>query len=206
MQTQQEKLWSGEFGDAYCDRNNSEMHIAANIRLFGDILAGVERPERVIEFGANIGLNLRALRSLLPNAHLTAVEINSRAAGLLKEELGDAEVLQQSIFDSIPPQTWDLVLIKTVLIHVSPELLPRAYDALYAATGRYLVIAEYFNPTPVEVEYRGHRAQLFKRDFCGEILDRFPDLRLRRYGFNYSRDPISPGADENWFLLEKIYR
>ena len=36
--------------------------------------------------------------------------------------------------------------------------------------------------------YRGHTARLFKRDFAGEMLDRFSDLRLVDYGFRYHRD------------------
>ena len=64
-------------------------------------------------------------------------------------------------------------------------------------------IAEYYNPTPVEVKYRGHDGRLFKRDFAGEMLDRFPDLKLVDYGFNYHRDHNFPQDDGNWFLLEK---
>jgi hypothetical protein len=43
----------------------------------------------------------------------------------------------------------------------------------------------------------------FKRDFAGEIMDRFPDLRLVDYGFVYHRDPQFPQDDFTWFLMEK---
>jgi len=62
---------------------------------------------------------------------------------------------------------------------------------------------EYYNPVPVEVSYRGHQGKLFKRDFSGEMLDKFKDLRLIRYGFVYHRDPSFPQDDITWFLLEK---
>jgi len=65
------------------------------------------------------------------------------------------------------------------------------------------LVAEYYNPTPVSVTYRGHQDRLFKRDFSGELLDRFKDLRLIDYGFAYSRDPNHPQDDISWFLLEK---
>ena len=52
----------------------------------------------------------------------------------------------------------------------------------------FIGLVEYYNPTPVEVEYRGHVQKLFKRDFAGEMLDRFPDLTLVHYGFAYHRD------------------
>ncbi len=52
------------------------------------------------------------------------------------------------------------------------------------------------------VEYRGHTGKLFKRDFAGEMIDRF-DLNLIDYGFFYHRDNYFSFGDSNWFLLEK---
>lgn len=72
-----------------------------------------------------------------------------------------------------------------------------------AYVARYILIAEYYNPVPVEVSYRGNSGKLFKRDFAGEMLDRYSDLQLLDYGFSYRRDPQFPTDDINWFLLEK---
>jgi pseudaminic acid biosynthesis-associated methylase len=74
---------------------------------------------------------------------------------------------------------------------------------LYAASRRYVLVCEYYNPVPVEVAYRGHAERLFKRDFAGEIMTLFPDLSLLDYGFVYHRDPVFPADDFNWFLMEK---
>ena len=76
---------------------------------------------------------------------------------------------------------------------------------MYAASRRYICLIEYYNPTPVEVPYRGEREKLFKRDFAGELLDTYPDLRLCAYGFQYHRDSNFPMDDVNWFLLEKLH-
>ena len=51
--------------------------------------------------------------------------------------------------------------------------------------------------------YRGHEGKLFKRDFAGELLDKYPDLKLIDYGFVYHRDTNFPQDDCTWFLLEK---
>ena len=67
---------------------------------------------------------------------------------------------------------------------------------------RYICVIEYYNPTPVTVQYRGHANMLFKRDFAGEMLDRFAGLRLVDYGFVYHRDRF-PQDDLTWFLMEK---
>ena len=83
------------------------------------------------------------------------------------------------------------------------QSLPAVYERLYHSTGRYLMLAEYYNPAPVAIPYRGHRDRLFKRDFAGELLDAYADLSLVDYGFAYRRDPNFPQDDINWFLMEK---
>ena len=205
FRTEQEKFWAGEFGNDYIGRNTGRDMVASNIAFFSRILARTHSVRSAIEFGANIGLNLEALRALLPQISLSAIEINRKAAAEL-EKMGGVKIYPQSILEFQPDQQRDLVLIKGVLIHINPECLPDVYDRLYNSSGRYICIAEYYNPAPVEVPYRGNREKLFKRDFAGEMLDRFPDLRLLDYGFAYRRDPQFPQDDLTWFLLEKAKR
>jgi spore coat polysaccharide biosynthesis protein SpsF len=201
FRTEQEAFWAGAFGDEYSERNAGERLVATKTALLTRVLGRTVGVVTAIEFGANIGMNLIALRHLLPDVQLTAVEINAQAASRLSE-LG-VGVHNTSILDFEPPARYDLVLISGVLIHIAPDELPHVYDRLHAACGRYLCIVEYYDPNPVEVPYRGHRERLFKRDFAGEVLDRFPDLRLVDYGFAYHRDPVFPMDDLTWFLLER---
>ena len=90
-----------------------------------------------------------------------------------------------------------------VLIHINPKFLDSCYKKLYDHSKKYIAICEYFNPSPLELDYRGHKQKLFKRDFVGEMLDKFSDLKLVNYGFCYKRDVNFPQDDINWFLLEK---
>lgn len=53
------------------------------------------------------------------------------------------------------------------------------------------------------MDYRGNKNRLFKRDFAGEFMDKFPDVQLVEYGFAYHRDKRYMVDDVNWFLLEK---
>lgn len=76
------------------------------------------------------------------------------------------------------------MLIKEVVIHINPDMLSQVYQSLYSLSKRYICIVEYYNPTPVSVSYLGHEDKLFKRDFAGEMVDRYNDL--------------------TWFLLGKI--
>ena len=199
--TDQERFWAGAFGDEYVDRNDCEQTVVANTVLFADVLRRAEAVDSIIEFGANIGMNLHALHRLLPHAALDGVEINRRAADRLRES-GFVDVIEESILEFAPRQTYDLALIKGVLIHIDPDRLLDVYDRLYASSRRYVCLIEYYNPTPVAVKYRGHAGMLFKRDFAGEMLDRFADLRLVDYGFVYHRDRF-PQDDLTWFLMEK---
>jgi pseudaminic acid biosynthesis-associated methylase len=138
----------------------------------------------------------------LPKADLHAVEINATAAAEI-QALGGATVEVASLLDFDPSRQWDLAFTKGVLIHLPPQALPDIYDTLVAASSRYVMVCEYYNPSPVAVTYRGHEHALFKRDFAGEILDAHPQLRLVDYGFTYHRDPQHPLDDSTWFLMEK---
>jgi pseudaminic acid biosynthesis-associated methylase len=200
--TPQEQFWAGQFGDDYTDRNTGAHWVASNLALFSRILAATVGVRSVIEFGANRGLNLLALRQLLPDARLSAVEINAKAVEALRQ-FSWLDVTHASLLDFKPAALSDLVLVKGVLIHLNPEVLASVYELLRAASSRYICIVEYYNPSPVTIPYRGHTDRLFKRDFAGEVLARYPDLRLLDYGFVYHGDPNFPQDDLTWFLLEK---
>ena len=202
--TEQEAFWAGEFGNAYIDRNQGEQIFAGNLALFSQVLGRTHAVGSVLELGANIGVNLQAIHALLPNARLEAVEINAKAVKRLRETPFVSGVYQQSILDyPFEERTYDLVFTKGVLIHLDPSVLPQVYDRMLASSVRYVMVAEYYNPSPMGIGYRGHSNKLFKRDFAGEMLERFPNLRLVDYGFRYRRDSNWPQDDITWFLMEK---
>lgn len=200
--TEQEKFWAGDFGNQYINRNNNGALLAGKLAMFSKILESCEKVDSVLEFGSNIGLNLQALGMLLPETKLSAVEINKKAV----EELGKLKlhkVFNESILEFNNKETYDMTFTSGVLIHIDPEELKDVYEKLYVSSNKYILIAEYYNPTPVEIEYHGFRDKLFKRDFAGEMLDIYSDLKLVNYGFTYKRDNIFKYADLSWFLLKK---
>lgn len=203
FKTEQEAFWAGEFGSEYIQRNQGSTLLASNLAFFAKALNAARGVDSCIEFGANIGMNLRALKLLYPAQEQHGIEINADAAKQLAHVISPERVHHTSILEFQPQRTWDLVLIKGVLIHINPDALPQVYDKLVAASGRYLLVAEYYNPSPVAITYRGHSDRLFKRDFAGEIMERHPQMRLVDYGFVYRRDPNFPQDDTTWFLLEK---
>lgn len=201
--TEQEAFWAGTFGDEYIQRNRSQEYLAANLNFFSKALKQVGKPSSILEFGANIGMNLRAIKLLFPNIEASGIELNETAASQLSEFLGADNVFNGSIFDYPVTKSFDVSLIKGVLIHIHPEMLPLVYEKLYNASHKYILVCEYYNPSPVSIPYRGHSDRLFKRDFAGEMLDTYSDLRLVDYGFAYKRDTSFPQDDITWFLMEK---
>ncbi len=195
-------FWRGAFGDDYVERNRDARHVAGNLALFSKVLARTGPLESALEFGCNVGLNLQALAALQPGCRLTGVEINARAASAARA-WGGGTIVEDSFLDALPCTPHTMAFTKGVLIHIDPVRLPEAYDRLVAGAQKYVFVAEYYNPTPITVSYRGHDERLFKRDFAGELLERHPELRLLDYGFCWRGDPTFPMDDLTWFLLEK---
>lgn len=200
--TEQEEFWSGNFGNDYINRNFDEQIIAGNINLFSQILSFTNGIKNILEFGANIGQNLIALKSLLPKSAFTAVEINNLACESLKK-FDWVTTLNKSILEYSADEKKDFVLTKGLLIHINPNELQNVYDILYNSSAKYICLVEYYNPVPIEINYRGHSGKLFKRDFAGEMLKKHSDLKLVKYGFSYHLDYNFPQDDLNWFLMEK---
>lgn len=195
----QEILWQGEFGDAYSKRNTGR--IDYNRAFFREIFRYTHDVQSVMEFGCGTGENLAAIAKLDSSASLYGVEINGEAAA---KAHAVGHVFNCSVHDFTPKDQYDMVITKGFLIHVEPDDLPAVYDKLFAAAKRYVLIAEYFAPTPTPVEYRGLKNKLWRNDFAGAMLDRFPaQLQLVHYGFCYKRDGHFGQDNLNWFLLGK---
>ena len=203
IRTEQEEFWQGNFGDEYIDRNQSDLLLASNTSFFSKVFNRTGKIDSIIEFGCNIGMNLKAIKTLLPESNLSGIEINKRAVDDLNKCEGGPHIIEGSILDIELDTRFDLTLIKGVLIHINPERLDDVYTRLYNFSDKYICIAEYYNPTPLMIPYRGHDNRLFKRDFAGELMSKYSDLELVDYGFLYQNDPIFPQDDITWFLMKK---
>jgi len=202
-QTEQERFWATEFGNDYPSRNKGEELIASNVALFSKILKNCPSVTSIAELGCNIGLNLIALNRINKNINLRGYEINAIAA----KEAGSnnvAEVINTTVVEKLDNiSRFDLTFTKGVLIHINPEQLSKVYQNLYDLSKKYIMVCEYYNPTPMTLDYRGNKDKLFKRDFAGELISKY-DLKLVDYGFNYHLDTYHTNDDSTWFLLEKL--
>lgn len=191
--------WRGEFGDAYTERNQPDESAIAGLTLcFSEPLRYTGDLESICEVGANTGRNLLAL-SRLTTAQLTGVEPNRMA----REKLAESFAVVDGHLGSEPlplgDREFDMVLVAGVLIHTPPELLDASADELARIAGRYLLVVEYFNPTPIEVEYRGMAGMMWKRDYGRLFLDR--GWRHMASGFWWK--PVTPSDDSNWWLFRR---
>ncbi len=199
--TGQEEFWAGKFGSEYVERNNTKKLLYSKLVMWEKILRTTCDIESIIEFGCNTGLNLEALKKLNPNFSLIGYEINQKALEEAREK-GVAKIFHKSIIEDISENKADLTFTAGVLIHINPNYLNEVYQNLIKLSKRYIVVAEYYSPSPTSVNYRGFKDKLFKRDFAGELIDQY-NLKLIDYGFIYKRDKLAPQDDINWFLLEK---
>jgi len=171
--------------------------------MFADILAKTRDVNSAVEFGCNIGMNLAAISRLRPGIDIHAIEINAKAAELCGKRFPEGDITHGSIFDYTPEKPCELAFTCGVMIHLNPEMLPKTYEKLAAASSKYVLIAEYYNTSPVAIPYRGHDDRLFKRDFAREFMESHPEYSLVAYNFVYRHDPMFPDDDITWFLMEK---
>ncbi len=199
--TEQEQFWAGDFGKDYIERNKSDELLTSKVVMWSQMLRSAHSVQSACEFGCNIGLNLVALKQLKPSITLTGIEINETAAQQAANR-DIASIHNGSIIENISNVKADLTFTVGVLIHINPDYLQSVYDNLVNNSNRYILVSEYYNPSPVAIPYRGHQERLYKRDFAGELMDNY-NLKLVDYGFIYKRDNWAPQDDTNWFLLEK---
>ncbi len=176
-----EQLWSGDFGNAYLDRNRTA---GENRGPFWQKVMSHYQPLRVLEVGCNVGANLRWITSLVSAQHVYGVDINLSSLEELQGRLPGVNTVW-SPARNLPfrDRCFDLVFTVGVLIHQPAEMLPLVMGEIVRCSRRFVLCAEYFSAEPMEVSYRGQSGALFKRDFGGLYQQLFPDLTLCEQGF-----------------------
>jgi len=202
MQLQQ---WTGDFGNQYIERCPASEDALRSIKPFWRDILGLTKPGKILEVGANIGINLRAIAELT-DAELFAIEPNARArTKLIEDGVVHRENVRGGSAQSIDFRDGvaELVFTSGVLIHISPDDLLQACKEIHRCSSRYIGCIEYFSDKPEMIHYRGHDDLLFKRDFGAFWLDNFPDLKIVDHGFLWKRAAGNGQDNSNWWLFEK---
>jgi spore coat polysaccharide biosynthesis protein SpsF len=193
-----ERLWAGEFGDDYIERNADAWRARGD--FWQKLLRGRDVAS-VLEVGCNAGANLHWVAENVPVDGVFGVDVSRGALERLRGTHPQLNVVVASGRNLPFRDRWfDLVFTMGVLIHVPPVALPVVMAEVVRCSNRYVLCAEYFAEEPTEVDYRGQTGALFKRDFGGLYRELFPDLELIEDGF-LGRD--DGWDDVTWWLFRR---
>lgn len=186
--TRLEQLWSGEFGNAYVERNSSA---GQHREPFWSQIVHEFPARRVLEVGCNLGANLGWISKSMPPGQVYGVDVNPTALRRLRQEFPDVNTLIAPARDLPFRDAWfDLVFTMGVLIHQPESTLPLCMAEIMRCSRQYILCGEYFAPQTTEVRYRDQSGALFKRNYGFLYQELFPELRLRKQGFL--------GRDDGW--------
>ena len=96
-----------------------------------------------------------------------------------------------------------------VLIHIHPDDLLANIQKVINSSNRYIVVGEYFNRTPVELEYKVQEINCSSVIFGKFILENLQrrQLRLIDYGFLWEYRIYDKGGfdDITWWVLKNDF-
>ena len=203
MANAQEVFWKGNFGSGYIGRNQKfDKKIA--VKAWKAMLQRATGVRSILECGSNIGRNLEILKTVAPASKLSLIEINEDAYKKAVASVRPAQSFNGPILASkFKHHSFDLVFTSGVLIHIAPGELKRNCQKIFDYSRKYVLVSEYFNRTPVSIDYHGIPDKLFKRDFGKFMLENFP-LEVVDYGFLWSGEYEAGGFDDmTWWLFRK---
>jgi pseudaminic acid biosynthesis-associated methylase len=191
--SQQEDVWSGSFGQNYTNRSilTPESLDDLFVNIYGTsrkemnetFLADLDRNARILEVGPNMGSQLAHLQSM-GFTQLYGLELQHYAVEMAKKYTENINIIQGSAFD-IPFKDgfFDLVFTSGVLIHISPQDLPKVMSEVIRCSKKYIWGLEYYSPQIEEINYRGHEQLLWKADYAQLYQNRDPQLSLLKQEF-----------------------
>jgi pseudaminic acid biosynthesis-associated methylase len=199
---EQQNFWANDYAREYI-RKNSEFDQRLGIEAWKTMLARAVSISAILECGCNIGRNIQFLNAAMPTAKKSVIEISKPAFDFVTSQYSLAEAFHGSIEASNLSGPFDLVFTNGVLIHIHPDHLLANMSRMFNYSQKYILFGEYFNRTPVMLEYQGEKDKLFKRDFGKLFIDNFP-VKLVDYGFLWGHIYDAAGFDDiTWWLFER---
>lgn len=204
FKTEQEKFWAETYARNYIAKNNS-FNKELGVKAWEAMLCSAEGITTVLECGCNIGRNIMFLNEVKPQARKSIIEISKPAFDFVSKQYELAQAFNGSILDSgFEQESFDLVFTMGVLIHIHPDQLLANMRKMFGYSRKYVLMGEYFNRTPMMLEYQGQQNKLFKRDFGKLFVENF-NVKVVDYGFLWGHLYDSAGfGDLTWWLFEKV--
>ena len=198
----QELFWKNEYAKSYIEKNQ-EFDKEKGIEAWKKMLSQAKAVTSILECGCNIGRNIEFLEQVLPAAEKSIIEISAPAFKIVTGKHKIKNAFHGTISESKFKDNFDLVFTIGVLIHIHPDHLVENMQKIFQHSKKYILLGEYFNRTPVSVEYQGQKDRLFKRDFGKLFLENF-NVSLVDYGFLWGHVYDQAGFDDiTWWLFAK---
>jgi pseudaminic acid biosynthesis-associated methylase len=199
----QQVFWKEKYSKEYIEKN-SDFDLEKGIKCWAKMLEHAEGITSVLECGSNIGRNIQMLDHLLPSAAKSIIEISPDAFQIVTTSYTLDKSFNGPIQNSsFPKESFDLVFTMGVLIHIHPDELLTNMEKMFSYSSKYILMGEYFNRTPIMIEYHGEENKLFKRDFGKYFLENFP-VKVVDYGFLWGHLYDVAGFDDfTYWLFEK---
>ena len=157
----QEIFWSEQYAEDYI-KKNAEFDTGLALEAWGKMLASTSGITSLLECGCNIGRNIDSLERVLPSASKSIIEISKPAFDFVSRRHALAQKFNGSILESSLEGSFDLVYTMGVLIHINPDELLANLQKAYNYSNKYLLFGEYFNRTPIMLDYQGQKTAFLK--------------------------------------------
>lgn len=199
---EQINFWVNTYAESYIQKN-SIFNKKLSIDSWNKMLSKTQDIKSLLECGSNIGRNINVLNEILPKCLKSIIEVSPKAFLEVTEKYDLDFAFNGPILNAETEKTFDLVFTIAVLIHIHPNELLENLKKIYQLSNKYILIGEYFNRTPVSIEYHGEKDKLFKCDFGKLWMENF-DVVLIDYGFLWGHIYDSAGFDDiTWWLFQK---
>ncbi|MBL0329771.1 MAG: methyltransferase domain-containing protein [Bacteroidetes bacterium] len=211
MKTKQIDFWKSDFGKEYTDRcsRSAEEWDKFYVNTWGktkiemnqSFLGSLSKDIKILEVGCNTGMQLNGLQRM-NFENIYGVELQSYAVEEAKKYTKNINIICGSGFDlPFKDKYFDVVCTNGVLIHISPDDLPKIMSEMYRCSKKYIWGFEYFAENITEIDYRGNKNYLWKADYASLFMKQFPDLKLvKREKYPYITNPENV---DHMYLLEK---
>jgi spore coat polysaccharide biosynthesis protein SpsF len=176
-----ERLWAGEFGVRYADRNAV---LDTRRAAFWYDLVDRHGIRSVLEVGCGQGGNLAPLVQRLEPSDVWGIDVNEVAIDRARANAPGANIVR-SRARLLPFRDGfvDLAFTMGVLIHQPEESLAAVIGEIVRCAGSYVLWGEYHAPQTEAVPYHGETAALFRRDYGAIYRTLHPSLEVVDEGF-----------------------
>jgi len=190
----QEAFWIGERGRDWTESHNLfELAYASWERdthvhlkdLLQEFLGDLDRDISILEFGCNSGWFLKSIQDMGFH-HLNGIDINELAIRNAKANLPKAHFFRSSIQDFNNPNTVDLVLTGSVLMHIHPDDLKKVMTIIYNSSRKYIFGREISSEEPLHCPTKKQtfwKDKYWTRRWIKEWQKNFPDLKVVKSKF-----------------------